>query len=42
MRSGCKDLTKYMQHVCHVNMNLEESKEINSDECDFFKKYIGK
>lgn len=32
--------TKYMQHVCHVNMNLEESKKINSDECDFFKKYI--
>jgi len=31
---------KYMQHVCHVNMNLEEAKEINNDECAFFRKYI--
>lgn len=31
---------KYMQHVCHVNMNLEEAKKINSDECEFFKKYM--
>ncbi len=32
--------TKYMQHVCHVNMNLEEAKEINQDECAFFRKYM--
>ncbi|MCR4675342.1 MAG: alpha/beta hydrolase [Lachnospiraceae bacterium] len=31
---------KYMGHVCHVNMNLKEAKEINTDECQFFKKYI--
>ncbi len=27
----------YMGHVCHVNMNLEEAKEINDDEVAFFK-----
>lgn len=32
--------TKYMQHVCHVNMNLQEAEEINCDECAFFRKYI--
>lgn len=26
----------YMAHVCHVNMNLEEAKEINDDEVEFF------
>ena len=31
---------KYMAHVCHVNMNLEEAKEINQDECAFFRKYM--
>lgn len=31
---------QYMAHVCHVNMNLEEAKEINRDECAFFRKYI--
>lgn len=31
---------KYMAHVCHVNMNLEEAKEINQDECAFFRKYL--
>lgn len=32
--------TKYMQHVCHVNMNLEEAKQINNDECAFFRKHM--
>ena len=32
--------TQYMQHVCHVNMNLQEAKEINDDECAFFKKHM--
>ena len=32
--------TKYMQHVCHVNMNLAEAKEINNDECAFFRKHM--
>lgn len=32
--------TKYMQHVCHVNMNLEEAKQINRDECAFFRKHM--
>lgn len=36
---GTED-TKYMQHVCHVNMNLEEAKEINNDECAFFRKHL--
>ena len=27
---------EYMRHVCHVNMNLEEAKEINDDEVAFF------
>ncbi|MCR5545345.1 MAG: alpha/beta hydrolase [Lachnospiraceae bacterium] len=31
---------EYMGHVCHVNMNLEEAKEINLDECNFFRNYI--
>lgn len=31
---------EYMGHVCHVNMNLEEAKQINQDEVAFFKKYI--
>lgn len=32
--------TKYMQHVCHVNMNLEEAKQINNDVCAFFRKHM--
>ncbi|MDO4492169.1 MAG: alpha/beta hydrolase [Lachnospiraceae bacterium] len=32
--------TRYMEHVCHVNMNLEEAKEINRDECCFFREYM--
>ena len=31
---------KLMQHVCHVNMNLEEAKEINNDECAFFREHL--
>lgn len=31
---------KYMAHVCHVNMNLEEAKEINNDEVAFFRKHL--
>ena len=31
---------KYMAHVCHVNMNLDEAKEINRDEAEFFRRYI--
>lgn len=27
----------YMSHVCHVNMNLAEAKEMNQDECEFFR-----
>lgn len=30
----------YMAHVCHVNMNLEEAKQINRDECDFFRRHM--
>ncbi len=30
---------EYMGHVCHVNMNLKEAKEINQDECNFFRKF---
>ena len=30
---------KYMAHVFHVNMNLEEAKQCNQDEIAFFKKY---
>lgn len=31
---------EYMSHVCHVNMNLEEARQINIDETDFFRKYM--
>ena len=31
---------QYMAHVCHVNMNLEEAKQINRDECDFFRRHM--
>jgi hypothetical protein len=31
---------EYMGHVCHVNMNLAEAKQINQDEVEFFRKYI--
>jgi hypothetical protein len=30
----------YMSHVCHVNMNLDEAKQINQDEVAFFKRYL--
>lgn len=33
---------KYMGHVFHVNMNLEEAKICNLDEITFFKKHINK
>lgn len=36
---GSKE-TKYMAHVCHVNMNLEEAKQINRDECAFFRRFL--
>ena len=31
---------KYMGHVCHVNMNLEEAREINDDEVAFFRAHM--
>lgn len=31
---------KYMGHVCHINLNLEEAKRINRDEAEFFKRNI--
>ena len=31
---------EYMGHVCHVNMNLDEAKQINQDEVKFFEKYL--
>lgn len=31
---------EYMGHVFHCNMNLEEAKECNREEAEFFKKYI--
>ena len=30
----------YMAHVCHVNMNLEEAKEINREQSGFFRKHL--
>lgn len=30
---------KHMGHIFHCNMNLEEAKQCNYDECHFFKKY---
>lgn len=36
---GSKD-TKYMAHVCHVDMNLAEAEQINRDECAFFRRFI--
>ena len=35
-----KEGEEYMGHVCHVNMNLAEAKQINQDEVAFFEKYI--
>ena len=35
-----KEGQEYMGHVCHVNMNLDEAKQINQDEVAFFEKYI--
>ena len=35
-----KEGQEYMGHVCHVNMNLHEAKQINQDEVEFFKKFI--
>ncbi len=35
-----KEGQEYMCHVCHVNMNLIEAKDINRDEVEFFKKFI--
>ncbi|QFJ55339.1 alpha/beta hydrolase [Pseudobutyrivibrio xylanivorans] len=35
-----KEGQTYMEHVCHVNMNLDEAKQINQDEVEFFKRYI--
>lgn len=31
---------KHMGHVFHCNLNLEEAKQCNKDECDFFKSQI--
>lgn len=31
---------EYMAHVCHVNMNLEEAKEINREQAEFFRKHM--
>lgn len=30
---------KYMGHVFHVNMNFEEAKQCNREECDFFRRH---
>ncbi len=35
-----KEGQEYMSHVCHVNMNLQEAKEINQEEVEFFKRFI--
>ena len=35
-----KEGQEYMGHVCHVNMNLEEAKEINKDEVAFFEMFV--
>lgn len=35
-----KEGQDYMGHVCHVNMNLEEAREINKDEVAFFEKFV--
>ena len=35
-----KEGQDYMGHVCHVNMNLDEAREINRDEAEFFKKHL--
>lgn len=37
-----KEGQKYMGHVFHCNMNLEEAKECNRDECEFFRQFIQK
>lgn len=31
---------QYMGHVFHCNMNLEEAKQCNTEECEFFKQHI--
>ena len=31
---------KYMGHVCHVNMNLEEAKAINREQSEFFRAHL--
>lgn len=31
---------EYMGHVFHCNMNLEEARQCNIDECNFMKKYV--
>ncbi len=36
---GAED-DRRMGHVCHVNMNLEEAKDMNREECAFFRKYL--
>ncbi len=35
-----KEGQEYMEHVCHVNMNLEEAKRIGQEETDFFSTFI--
>lgn len=35
-----KEGQEYMAHVFHCNMNLEEAKVCNRDECDFFKAHV--
>lgn len=31
---------KHMGHVFHCNLNLDEAKKCNKDQCDFFKSYV--
>lgn len=35
-----KEGQEYMGHVFHCNMNLEEARECNRDECRFFREYL--
>lgn len=35
-----EDGQKYMGHVFHCNMNLQEAKDCNLEECNFFRKFI--
>ncbi len=39
---GDKNTTEYVGHVLHVNCKTNIGKQINDDECNFFKSYIVK